>query len=297
MAMCPVCSSSATRLRFEGRTNRDPADARLWAVYECAACAHGFIHPQPSAATLKQYYVSSYEAYDEQHGAAGNDVEVLETAKAAGEFRHIPIPTGKNVLDFGCGGGFFLRICRELGAQVQGLEPSPYGAEIARKQGIPVFEGGLDEFLKHNGSQRFDVITSNHVLEHVPDPVATLTGLRSLLAPGGSMTITVPNATSTFAKLLGKDWHSTDLPFHLHQFSATSLRCAAEQAGLTTEFLGTTSLPAASAASLRLVLRQKFLVPQRLSAKLPGIERLGASIAARQDRESRGEALLARFAA
>jgi 2-polyprenyl-3-methyl-5-hydroxy-6-metoxy-1,4-benzoquinol methylase len=297
MATCPICSSSATRLRFEGRTNRNPADGRVWVVYECEHCAHGFINPQPSAATLKEYYSSSYEAYDDQHGAEADDAEVIARAKAAGEFRHIPIPAGKKILDFGCGGGFFLRICRELGAQVQGIEPSPFGAEITRKQNIPVFEGSLDDFLEQNGDQRFDVITSNHVLEHVPNPIQTLEGLRSLLAPGGVMTITVPNATSAFAKLLGKDWYNTDLPFHLHQFSAMSLRCAAERAALTTQYLGTTSLPAGSAASLRLVLRQKFMVPQRLSVRLPGIERLGASIAARHDRKARGEALLARFAA
>ena len=188
--------------------------------------------------------------------------------------------------------GFFLRICRELGAQVQGIEPSPHGAEITRRQRIPVFEGSLEDFIGLPGG--YNVITSNHVIEHVPDPVATLKGLGSLLAPGGPMTIGVPNADSTFARALGREWHSTDLPFHLHQFSSNSLRVAAERAGLTVKSLSTVSLPEGSASSLRLLLRRRYGIPQRLSRWLP----LGAkSMAKRHDAASEGEALIVRLAA
>jgi 2-polyprenyl-3-methyl-5-hydroxy-6-metoxy-1,4-benzoquinol methylase len=295
MTNCPICKSTAVELRFNGFTNRDPADQTVWPVFECSDCKHGFINPQPDATTLNHYYSASYEAYDERHAAEGDDASVIVAAKAQGEFRHIPIPTGKKVLDFGCGGGFFLNICRQLGADVHGIEPSRYGADITRRQGIPVFEGSLDDYLAEHGDERFDVITSNHVIEHVPDPVATLSGLRGLLAPSGLMTITVPNAASTFAKALGELWHSTDLPFHLHQFSPDSLKKAADRAGLTTAELGTTSLPAGTAASLRLLLRRKYFVPQKLSARIPVIDRYSEQLAKRQDAESRGEAIIARF--
>jgi 2-polyprenyl-3-methyl-5-hydroxy-6-metoxy-1,4-benzoquinol methylase len=154
--------------------------------------------PPADPEELTRYYSETYEAYDEKHGAEGDDAAVIARAKGEGEFRHIPLPTGKRVLDFGCGGGYFLGICRKLGAMVQGIEPSPHGAALTRRQGIPVFEGSLEEYLATHGSERFDIITSNHVIEHVPDPVATLAGLRQLLAPDGMMTIAVPNASSTF---------------------------------------------------------------------------------------------------
>jgi 2-polyprenyl-3-methyl-5-hydroxy-6-metoxy-1,4-benzoquinol methylase len=292
MSACPICRSSATRLRFNGRTNRDPTDGKVWRVEECLSCGHGWIDPIPTPEVLNRYYTESYEAYDEHHASEGDDVE---KARQAGEFRHIPVPVGKRVLDFGCGGGFFLNVCRQLGAQVFGIEPNPHGAALTRKQGIPVFEGGLDDYLAQHGGERFDVITSNHVIEHVPDPGATLGGLRSLLAEGGTMTIAVPNADSVFARKLGWEWHGVDLPFHIHQFSARSLRLAAVNAGLKIADLGTTSAPAASTHSLRLLLRRRLFVPQRLSERLP-LHLVGKRLAASHDAAKRGDALLARFA-
>lgn len=292
---CPICRSSGVQLRFVGRTNRDVLDPTEWEVHSCDDCGHGFINPQPGPAILDRYYTESYEPYDERHGSAEEDAEILAEARRAREFRHIPLPAGKRVLDFGCGGGFFLNICRGLGAEVEGIEPSPFGAAATRRQGIPVFQGTLDQYLETNGERKFDIITSNHVIEHVPDPIGALSGLRQLLAPGGLMVIAVPNADSMFARALGAEWFSTDLPFHLHQFSTGSFRRAAEATGLKVERLGTTSLPSSTAASLQLLLRKKYLVPRKLSSRLPLIDRFARYLARRQDAAAEGEALLARL--
>jgi len=293
---CPICSSKQIKLRFNGFTNRNPADGRVWPVFECGSCGHGFVNPQPDSETLRAYYGENYEAYDERHAADGDNSSVLERARASGEFRHIPVPKGKKVLDFGCGGGFFLGICRQLGADVQGIEPSAHGARTTEDQGIPVFRGTLDDFLEQHGDQRFDVITANHVIEHVPDPVATLAGLGTLLAESGQMTIAVPNARSVFADQLGAEWHSTDLPIHLHQFSAKSLREAAQRAGLSTVKMETTSMTSSTRASLQLLLRRRYLIPQRLTQQLP-MDGYAERLAHRHDLEDNGEALLAIFEA
>ena len=44
---------------------------------------------------------------------------------------------------------------------------------------------------------RFDVVLCTEVVEHVPDPVAALRGLRSLLAPGGTLILSTPQKHST----------------------------------------------------------------------------------------------------
>jgi len=296
MKTCPICGSGEIGLRFYGFTNRNPSDGKRWPVFECLSCRHGFINPQPDAEVLSEYYNACYPAYTAKHGAEhDDDSATIAKARSARQFRHIPIPAGKRVLDFGCGGGFFLNICRQLGAEVQGIEPSRHGAKTARQQGLAVFEGSLEDFLDQHGDERFDVITSNHVIEHVPDPVKTLSDLRQLLAAGGTMTIAVPNARSVFANALGAEWYNTDLPFHLHQFSVDSLRIAAEKAGLATVEISTTSLPSSTAASLQLLLRRKYYVPQRLSRRLPMMQRHSEKLALRQDARSEGEALLGRF--
>ena len=209
LSNCPICHSPDLGLRYSGRTTRDPCDRARWRVSECRCCGLGFLNPRPSWEELEPYYSARYAAYSRSHGAKADDHVVIAEARRTGTFRHIPIPDGKRVLDVGCGGGYFLRICSKLGATVQGVEPSPIAAKEARSQGIPVHEGMIDTF---ETDQRFDIITASQVLEHVPDPVAMLAKMRSLLAPGGAIGLAVPNAELTCRiicfTLDGRAWRS-----------------------------------------------------------------------------------------
>jgi 2-polyprenyl-3-methyl-5-hydroxy-6-metoxy-1,4-benzoquinol methylase len=156
---------------------------RQWSVFECGACGHQFINPQPSWQELEFYYNSEYVAYDPMHGSEDSDDDhEVEKAKRTGMIRHIPVPTGLRLLDVGCGGSWFLRICKRLGAIEQGVEPSEYSAGIARRQGSRVFCGTLEKYIEQapSGTQ-FDIITANHVVEHLPDPVETLRAMKHLL--------------------------------------------------------------------------------------------------------------------
>jgi hypothetical protein len=91
---CPICSSSRIKLRFNGFTNRDPADGRAWSVFECEECGHGFINPQPDAATLREYYPEITKPMTNAMPLTrGNDLIVAK--RECGKFRHIPVPTGK----------------------------------------------------------------------------------------------------------------------------------------------------------------------------------------------------------
>lgn len=45
---------------------------------------------------------------------------------------------------------------------------------------------------------QFDLLVANHVLEHVPDPIAWLANASSLLAPGGTVFLALPDRRYTF---------------------------------------------------------------------------------------------------
>jgi 2-polyprenyl-3-methyl-5-hydroxy-6-metoxy-1,4-benzoquinol methylase len=291
---CPVCGAADIVHWFTGFTNRDPADKATWPVAQCQACTHGFMNPQPGPHVLGRYYTAEYAPYAERHGAEADDEHIVAEARATGEFRHAPITAGKRVLDLGCGGGWFLNICRKLGADVFGIEPSQHGYDITASQNIPVFRGDLASYLASHGGTQFDVITSSHVFEHIPDPVAALRGLRELLAPGGVVVISVPNARSRCAQALRQTWHNTDLPYHLHHFSAQSFAKAAELAGLAVTEMGTTSLPKATLSSAAQMLRRKYYIPTRVAQRLIGLKR-AHTMARADDANAVGEALLARF--
>lgn len=289
LTACPVCLSPELRFRYSGRTTRNPSDPARWKVSECRSCGLGFLNPRPSWEELEPYYSAQYAAYGHSHGAKYNDELTVVEARRTGTFRHIPIPEGKRVLDVGCGGGYFLRICAKLGAKVQGIEPSPIAAEQARSQGIQVFSGMIDTF---ETDERFDAITASQVLEHVPDPVAMLAKMRSLLAPSGMIWLAVPNADCRWAKALGWKWDGADLPYHLLHFGPQNMETAATRAGLSVSRLYTNSQPSVVAFSYRTYLRNRYLVPKKLSALVvtPG---LVAGMGRRMDAAGVGDTLIA----
>ncbi|MEX0643790.1 MAG: methyltransferase domain-containing protein [Parvularculaceae bacterium] len=289
---CPVCGGRDLSLDFIGRCARRD-DGRAWRVDKCASCSLRFINPQPDWRELSSYYDAAYEAYEPEHGLQSLEAEI-ERARKTGEFRHIPLRPGLRVLDVGCGGGAFLSVARAVGAEVYGVEPSAAGVASARAAGLPVFHGELHQFLQSaESARRFDVITSNHVVEHHPAPVDLLKQMASLLAPDGYLWFAVPNIESRTAAALKERWHSVDLPFHLMHFTPASMRRAVERAGLRIRREYTHSLPSATLSSLTTLWRQKYLLPRRLSERLsPILGGLAAAHARRMDETGDGEAII-----
>lgn len=289
LSACPACNSPRIAFAYEGQTTGNPADPARWPVDECQDCTLGFLNPQPSWDDLQAYYSADYSPY-----SATDDVEAAaRQAQADGEYRFVPLPAGKRVLDVGCGAGFFLRVCKHLGATVKGVEPSPHGAKFARSHGLDVFHGTVDQF---ETNERFDVITVNQVLEHVPDPVATLSRIKGLLAPGGSIIVTVPNAACTWAKKLGWKWDGADLPYHLMQFTPQSVERSAERAGLQVKRIRTHSDPGIVAYSVRKHLRENWFIPQRITNALYP-EWRARQLGEKLDRETAGDNLIVELTA
>ena len=127
---------------------------------------------------------------------------------------------------------------RELGWTVQGLEPDPKAAAVAREQGIEVIESPIERTPLV--ADAFDVITMSHVIEHVPDPIALLVAARRALKPGGMLFVFTPNADSWGHAMFGRSWYPLEPPRHLHIFRSRNLVACAERAGLRAVHLRTT---------------------------------------------------------
>ncbi len=99
---------------------------------------------------------------------------------------------GRRILDIGCAQGFFLRLARDRGYQVTGIEPAPALAAFARDEwGVEVLDGRLDQVALTG--REWDAITFTDSLEYLPDPVADLTRLVAHLPPAGVLLAKVPN--------------------------------------------------------------------------------------------------------
>lgn len=117
-----------------------------------------------------------------------------------------------SILDYGCGAN---------GLQVQYL----------RKQGY-INTYGYDPYASQSFNNRdvlqyapFDFILLQDVIEHAEDPHALLTELDDLLALGGHIVISTPNATNIDLDCPDKSdyYNEVHVPFHLHIFSPESL--------------------------------------------------------------------------
>ncbi len=96
------------------------------------------------------------------------------------------------LLDVGSAHGWFLDAALERGCTVTGAEPEAAVAAEPLARGLDVRVGYFPDVVR--AGEQFDVITFNDVLEHIPDAGATVEACLEHLAPGGVLSINIPNA-------------------------------------------------------------------------------------------------------
>jgi 2-polyprenyl-3-methyl-5-hydroxy-6-metoxy-1,4-benzoquinol methylase len=147
-------------------------------------------------------------------------------------------PPGR-LLEVGCGSGRALKRFKDLGWQVEGQEVDPVAAQgVMEKLHVPVHVGLLDT-LKLDGS-KYDAVITNHVIEHVHDPVALITECYRLLKKGGTLVVVTPNIESFGHGVFKEKWLTLDPPRHLCLFTQRSLKNVALQSGFAFSEVWTT---------------------------------------------------------
>jgi 2-polyprenyl-3-methyl-5-hydroxy-6-metoxy-1,4-benzoquinol methylase len=100
------------------------------------------------------------------------------------------LPPAK-VLDVGCAHGSFVALMRQAGYQAEGVELSPWVVAYGQETfGIPVHVGPVESLDAPAAS--LDAIVLMDVLEHLPDPSATMRRCLELLKPAGVLLIQTP---------------------------------------------------------------------------------------------------------
>jgi 2-polyprenyl-3-methyl-5-hydroxy-6-metoxy-1,4-benzoquinol methylase len=273
---CALCGRPGSP-RYQGLHDRlfdvpaPTASPEGWSLLACTDCRLVWLDPMPEGDNARALYESYYTHEDDPsldsplYRAVTRGIpaarmgypeppatDTVERALASalswiGPLREIaehavmwlPVSRRGRLLDVGCGSGAFLERMRDFGWQVAGVEPDPGGRTAASTRlgtAGTVVASLEDEALP---SSSFDAITLSHVIEHVPDPVATLRQCHRLLAPGGLLVCVTPNAASLGARSFASSWLHWDPPRHLHVFGPEALERAVREAGLEVQRVAT----------------------------------------------------------
>jgi len=115
--------------------------------------------------------------------------------------RFVPSNRDARLLDLGCGSGRFLRGLRDEGyTNLEGIDHSAQQVALATHHGVDgVRQGDAREYLRE-GAERFDVVTANDFLEHLPrdQVVEVFREVFNSLKPGGLFLAQTPNGASPF---------------------------------------------------------------------------------------------------
>jgi SAM-dependent methyltransferase len=122
-----------------------------------------------------------------------------------------------SVLDFGCSNGGILKYARLAAGKAEGLEVNEYAANLARGLGFTVYP----DLVSLPSGPEFDVIYSNHVLEHVRDVAMTLERLRVSLKQGGLILLKLP--MDDWRAPDQKTWSREDINHHLYAWTPLSI--------------------------------------------------------------------------
>jgi len=190
----------------------------------------------PDDAMLTQLYAPDYLA---QHYASGGSSELGDEERDAAGYI-ASLGRGTRVLDIGCGAGDFLARLQHLGLRAEGYETNADTASmLAHATGAIIHHGAFGAM-----ERCYRAIHLGDVLEHIPDPLVTLTDALGVVEGDGVVVIRGPLEAQ--ANLFERSLRirrraialvrpfppSTMPPWHVTLFSLTGWRALLERANL-----------------------------------------------------------------
>ena len=216
--VCPICS--AENPRFVLRSDAD--------IYRCSSCYHVF--SDPASITRNEKYAKEYYESEHKNWFDNPDINLFSWINSV-----LP-KTTESILDVGCGNGAFLRYIKDNAPSIKRL----VGVDYSLNKSIPEIEFITGDAANIPGNEKFDVVVSLAVIEHVHDPVDFARILAERCKVGGDVvTMTLNNSSLLYriARVMHRCGMVTPAArlyslHHLQHFTISSLRSTLERAGL-----------------------------------------------------------------
>ncbi len=235
IASCLYCCNREFEYRFTGRDKNENI-RRHYRYVRCRRCGLIFLNPQPEERELALHYPPEryyafreidetsvethmrrflYHLYFSQGDKRRLLRGLLQPVKVLS--RSTLVEPGLKLLDVGCGSGQFVAEMLGFGMDAYGVDPNCSVRDAPDALRPRIFPGNLPE--AGFAPESFDVITMNHVVEHLPNPREVLAETFRILKKNGTFIIGVPNCRSFAFRLFGRNWYQIDTPRHLVVYS------------------------------------------------------------------------------
>lgn len=222
---CHICHSESDYL-----LNKEE-----YRLYQCPKCGLIFLYPMLEDEYLKEEVYSAKSGY-QGHRAKEDLANMPPTKRFDAILAYLGSASGKRILDIGASNGEFLYLLKKRGADTYGVEINTKTASAARRLGLNIFVGFLED-AKFSDNY-FDIVHLGDILEHVTDPRKLLIECWRILKPDGTLIIRTLNmdcfwakATLFFYRLFGIPWSAVTPPHHIHFFSWDNMNQLLDQCG------------------------------------------------------------------
>jgi 2-polyprenyl-3-methyl-5-hydroxy-6-metoxy-1,4-benzoquinol methylase len=208
----------------DGRITERFAERKGMQIVRCIRCGLVYVNPRLNARMLHQHYNSGQSSRIQYY----LDVECADWHTFAGilDVAARLLPHKGRLLDIGPNIGTCLALARQAAWETQGIEINEEAARYCREaRGLDVIGGQLDEATFPRS--HFDIVLMGDVIEHLPDPMATVRIVQGLLKPGGIIIVSTPNIDSFAGRML-----QIKPEEHLYYFSPATMAILFDKAGL-----------------------------------------------------------------
>lgn len=240
---CLICGSAEYKVLYkptieEANEEINPkhfsvfADRRHGQIVSCKQCGFVYVNPRES----ETIFFNTYEKLSPKEYLLEQENRELVFKENIELIERFIKKRGK-LLDIGCSVGLFLKVARERGWVVKGVEPSLKNTDFAKREFyLDVINGNVN-FVDF-GNEKFDVVTMWDVLEHLSDPDKVISKIHSLLDKDVIFVLSTPNIKSTIAKIMRQKWHSI-IRMHLYYFDENTLSLFLKKHGFKIIYRGT----------------------------------------------------------
>jgi 2-polyprenyl-3-methyl-5-hydroxy-6-metoxy-1,4-benzoquinol methylase len=199
--LCNLCGKDTPHATLERAAVHSNVRAFKAETFNYVRCAHCHSLHARDPVDLAYYYAQ----YPYHHLPDDFMLRAMHS-NYLGRLRRCGLKPSDTILDFGCGGGHFVRYLRSQGYNARGFDE--YSADYADRS-------ALDD--------RYDCIISQDVIEHVPAPHELLEQFARLIKPAGLISLGTPDATTVDLQRPQDFQHVLHAPYHRHILSRDAL--------------------------------------------------------------------------